>query len=256
MQASHKRESLPLRLVHLVRQREEWQRLAMRDPLTGLYNRYYFEDRLDGEFERARRYKRPFSILMIDLDDFKKINDNYGHDAGDDVLRKIGEVLRTKTRRSDTQVRYGGEEFVLIIPESSLRGAIQVGNKLCREIRKLVFSTPTSPFAVTISTGVASSSAKPYSHWKEILKDADRALYKAKAGGKDCVRTAKREARVSTELRELSTDVMGKESSVINRRFSPIIADNNSPQRRRDRRERLFCLSGDDDKQKHSSSKD
>jgi len=204
MQASHKRESLPLRLVHLVRQREEWQRLAIRDPLTGLYNRYYFEDRLDGEFERARRYKRPFSILMVDIDDFKKINDNYGHDTGDDVLRKIGQVLKTKTRRSDVQVRYGGEEFVLIIPEAGLRGAIQVGNKLCREIRKLVFSTPTSPFSVTISTGVASSSAKPYSHWKEIFKDADRALYEAKASGKDCVRTAKRKAH-SAE-RQQTTD--------------------------------------------------
>jgi len=190
MQTLNKRESLPLRVAHLVRQREEWQRLAIRDPLTGLYNRYYFEDRLDGEFERARRYKRPFSILMVDIDDFKKINDNYGHDTGDYVLRKIGEVLKTKTRRSDTQVRYGGEEFVLIIPDAGLRGAIQVGNKLCREIRKLVFSTPTSVFSVTISTGVASSSAKSYSHWKEILKDADRALYEAKANGKDCVRAA------------------------------------------------------------------
>jgi len=189
MQALNKRESLPLRLDHLVRTREEWQRLAMRDPLTGLYNRYYFEDRLDGEFERARRYRRPFSILMVDIDDFKKINDNYGHDTGDTVLRKIGEVLKTKTRRSDIQVRYGGEEFVLIIPEAGLRGAVQAGNKLCRDIRKLVFSTPTSVFSVTISAGVASSSAKPYSHWKEILRDADRALYQAKASGKDCVRT-------------------------------------------------------------------
>ena len=189
MQALNKRESLPLRLAHLVRTREEWQRLAMRDPLTGLYNRYYFEDRLDGEFERARRYQRPFSILMVDIDDFKKINDNYGHDTGDTVLRKIGEVLKTKTRRSDIQVRYGGEEFVLIIPEAGLRGAVQVGNKLCRDIRKLVFSTPTSVFSVTISTGVASSSVKAYSHWKEILRDADRALYQAKASGKDCVRT-------------------------------------------------------------------
>lgn len=190
MHTLNKRETLPLRVAHLVRQREEWQRLAMRDPLTGLYNRYYFEDRLDGEFERARRYQRPFSILMVDIDDFKKINDNYGHDTGDTVLRKIGEVLKTKTRRSDIQVRYGGEEFVLIIPEAGLRGAVQAGNKLCREIRKLVFSTPTSVFSVTISTGVASSSAKPYSHWKEILRDADRALYQAKASGKDCVRIA------------------------------------------------------------------
>ena len=182
-----------MQLVRLIRQREELQRLAMRDPLTGLFNRCHFEDRLQEEFERARRYKRPFSILMIDIDDFKKINDNYGHDTGDTVLRKIGEVLKTKTRRSDIQVRYGGEEFVLIIPEAGLRGAVQAGNKLCREIRKLVFSTPTSVFSVTISTGVASSSATPYSHWTEILRDADRALYQAKASGKDCVKVANSE---------------------------------------------------------------
>ncbi len=195
MEASHKREPFPLQLVRLNRQREEWQRLAMRDPLTGLFNRRHFEDRLEEEFERAKRYKRSFSILMIDIDDFKKINDNYGHDTGDCVLRKIGEVLKTKTRRSDTQVRYGGDEFVLIVPEAGLRGAIQAGNKICCEIKNLIFSTPTFDFSITASIGVGSSSAKRYSHWKEILKDADRALYKAKASGKDCVRTAKREAQ-------------------------------------------------------------
>jgi len=195
-----------MQLVRLIRQREELQRLAIQDPLTGLFNRCHFEDRLEEEFARAKRYKRPFSILMIDIDDFKRINDTYGHDTGDDVLRKVGLVLRKKTRRSDTQVRYGGEEFVLIIPEAGLRGAIQVGNKLCREIRKLVFSTPTSAFSVTISTGVASSSAKRYSHWKEILKDADRALYKAKASGKDCVKTAISYQQSAISLGQQTTD--------------------------------------------------
>jgi len=221
MQASHKREPLPMQLVRLIRQREELQRLAMRDPLTGLFNRCHFEDRLEEEYERARRYKRPFSILMIDIDDFKRINDTYGHGTGDDVLRKVGLILRKKTRRSDTQVRYGGEEFVLIIPEAGLRGAIQVGNKLCREIRKLVFSTPSSAFSVTISTGVASSSEKPYSHWNEILKDADRALYKAKANGKDCVKAASNERSQHGAKRKQQTVSSRQKAAGSNLAISP-----------------------------------
>ncbi len=142
---------------------------------------------------------------MIDIDDFKRINDTYGHDTGDDVLRKVGLVLRTKTRRSDTQVRYGGEEFVLIIPEAGLRGAILAGNKIRREIKNLIFSTPASDFSITASIGVASSSAKRYSHWKEILKDADRALYKAKASGKNCVRAA---SKAQSAKRQQTTDNM------------------------------------------------
>jgi len=190
MQASHRRESLPLQLVHLVRQYEQLQRLAGQDPLTGLLNRSHFEERLQQEFEDSRRTQRPFSIAMLDIDDFKLVNDTYGHDTGDEVLRKVSLVLRSKTRKSDMQIRYGGEEFVLVLHAANLGGAVHVGKKICKEIGKLNFFTPLSTFSVTASVGVASSSAKHYSHWKEIFKDADRALYKAKYSGKNCVRAA------------------------------------------------------------------
>jgi len=190
MEASHKREPLPLQLVRLVREYEQLQKLAGRDPLTGLLNRRQFEEKLQQEFEQSRRAQRSFSIAMLDIDNFKRVNDTYGHDIGDDVLRKIGRVLRTKTRKSDMQIRYGGEEFVLVLHGANLGDAAQVGKKICREIGNMVFYTPASDFSVTASVGVASLSAKSYSHWKEILKDADRALYEAKANGKNCVKVA------------------------------------------------------------------
>jgi len=162
MEASHKPEPLPMQIVRLIRQHKELQRLALRDPLTGLFNRCYFEEKLHQEFERSRRYNRPFSIAIVDIDDFKQVNDMYGHDVGDNVLKKIGAVLMEKTRKSDMQIRYGGEEFVLVLPEIGIKGALQVGNKICREIRKLIFTTPVSVFSVTASIGVASFSRKQY----------------------------------------------------------------------------------------------
>lgn len=190
MDALHRRESLPSQLVNLVREYKQLQRLAGLDPLTGLLNRSNFEKRLRQEFESSIRTQQPFSIAMLDIDDFKRVNDTYGHDIGDEVLRRVGLLLRSKTRKSDMQVRYGGEEFVLVLHAANLGGAAQVGRKICREIGKSVFCTPVSAFSITASVGVASSSAKQYSHWKEILKDADRALYAAKASGKNCVKIA------------------------------------------------------------------
>ena len=160
-----------------------------RDPLTGLYNRRYFIEKLEGEFERATRYDRPLSVLMADIDDFKSVNDNHGHDAGDFVLKKIAGVLKAKTRKTDIQVRYGGEEFIVLLPEINLDGAIQAGIKLRHEIKKLVFDAFSTVFSITLSIGVASYLEKRYLTSEEMLKDADRALYTAKRNGKDCVRT-------------------------------------------------------------------
>lgn len=173
----------------LIRQRRELERLVNRDPLTGLYNRRYFIEKLEGEFERATRYDRPLSVLMADIDDFKSVNDNHGHDAGDFVLKKIAGVLKAKTRKTDIQVRYGGEEFIVLLPEINLDGAIQAGIKLRHEIKKLVFDAFSTVFSITLSIGVASYLEKRYLTSEEMLKDADRALYTAKRNGKDCVRT-------------------------------------------------------------------
>jgi two-component system, cell cycle response regulator len=171
----------------LTREKRQREREAAHDGLTGLYNRRMFEERLGDEFDRARRYRRPLSVLMIDIDDFKQVNDTHGHDCGDHVLRKIAQILTKKTRKSDVPVRYGGEEFVLILPETHVQDACRAGEKLRNEVKAQVFNSDSSPFSVTISLGVASTSVKAYQEPQALLKDADIALYKAKRRGKDRV---------------------------------------------------------------------
>jgi diguanylate cyclase (GGDEF)-like protein len=157
------------------------------DPLTGLFNRRAFERKIAEEFERARRYNHSLSVLLLDIDNFKTINDTYGHHGGDTALVKISEILRERTRRSDFPARYGGEEFVLILPETDQDSALQVANKIHEEIRSRTFGTDTRPFALTVSIGLSSTSTKHYTDWRQTLDDADQAMYVAKNSGKDRV---------------------------------------------------------------------
>ena len=157
------------------------------DPLTGLFNRRAFERKIAEEFERAERYSHPVSVLLLDIDNFKNINDTYGHHGGDTALVKISETLKERTRRSDFPARYGGEEFVLILPETDQESALQVAGKIHEEIRSRSFGTCKSPFALTVSIGLSSTATKHYSDWREMLNDADRAMYVAKNSGKDRV---------------------------------------------------------------------
>ena len=155
------------------------------DSLTGLYNRRAFEKKIQEEFDRSLRYHNPFSLLILDVDNFKMINDTYGHHGGDAALVKISETLRDKTRKSDFPSRYGGEEFVLILPETDLENAVQVAGKIHETIRTNSFGTSTNCFKLTVSIGVSSTSTRFYSDWRQMLKDADQALYVAKNSGKD-----------------------------------------------------------------------
>jgi diguanylate cyclase len=123
--------------------------------------------------------------MILDVDDFKKINDTYGHHWGDQVLKKIAEHLRTKTRRSDYPSRYGGEEFVLILPETDVENALRVDSKVRSEIKAATFDSKGRAFSVTVSTGISSTCNKEYSNWQQMLEDADQALYLAKNRGKD-----------------------------------------------------------------------
>ena len=161
----------------------EYQTLI--DALTGLFNRRAFEKKIEEEFERAKRYHHSLSLLIADIDNFKTINDTYGHHAGDQVLKGIAEALRDKSRRSDFASRYGGEEFVLILPETDLENALQAAKKMVAEIKGQSFGTPTRSFSLTISVGISSTSNKDYSEWEEMLQDADQALYLAKNKGKN-----------------------------------------------------------------------
>jgi two-component system, cell cycle response regulator len=155
------------------------------DSLTGLYNRRAFEKKVWDEFERAKRYQHRLSLLILDIDNFKSINDTYGHHGGDAALKQISECLKSKTRQSDFPCRYGGEEFVLILPETDQESAFQVAEKIREEIRTSTFSSNNQDFSLTVSIGISSISAKRYLDWNEMMHDADLALYSAKHNGKN-----------------------------------------------------------------------
>ena len=173
--------------ARVVQYQQHLEYQALRDSLTGLLNRRAFEEKIEEEFERAKRYQHPLSILILDIDDFKMINDTYGHHWGDNVLKRLAEEVRNRTRRSDLPTRYGGEEFVIILPEANLENALQVGNKIRMEVKGVTFGTTARPFSVTVSIGISSISKKEYSNWHQMLQDADQALYLAKNNGKDRV---------------------------------------------------------------------
>jgi diguanylate cyclase (GGDEF)-like protein len=168
------------------------------DSLTGLFNRRAFEKKIHEEFERSKRYHNPLSVLILDLDNFKNINDTYGHHGGDAALVKISETLREKTRQSDFPSRYGGEEFVLILPETDQESALQVANKVHEAIRSSSFGTTNHPFTLTVSIGLSSTSSRFYSSWQDMVDDADRALYLAKNNGKDKIEIWEPEKQTST----------------------------------------------------------
>jgi two-component system, cell cycle response regulator len=159
------------------------------DSLTGLYNRRAFEKKMTDEFERASRYAHPLSLLILDIDNFKIINDTYGHNGGDAALVKISEVLRATTRQSDFPSRFGGEEFVLILPDTDHQRALQAAEKIMGEIRSSVFSVTNGHFSLTVSIGVSSTTIHRYANANQMIEDADHALYAAKRNGKDRAET-------------------------------------------------------------------
>jgi diguanylate cyclase (GGDEF)-like protein len=177
--------------------REALQGLAIRDPLTGLYNRRYMQEFLDREIHRSRRSERPLSLMMIDIDYFKRYNDNFGHPAGDDALRLVGDALRQSVRAEDLACRYGGEEFVLILPECALEPAAVRAEQVRTHLEELyVERAGELPGSVTISIGVAGF-RETTDKLDLLLKFADKALYQAKHDGRDRVVVARPEQKDS-----------------------------------------------------------
>jgi diguanylate cyclase (GGDEF)-like protein/PAS domain S-box-containing protein len=179
-------ESIKLSLFNL-RLQERLREQATRDPLTGLFNRRHLEDSLDRELHRARRRQSALSVAMLDLDHFKQFNDTFGHDAGDALLRELGNVLRTALRQSDISCRYGGEEFVLVFPDSSLADT----EKRVEEIRVLVKGIEVREGdrllgAISVSAGIAAA-PEHGSTARDLLRAADDAMYAAKEAGRDRV---------------------------------------------------------------------
>ena len=166
--------------------RRKLQEMADTDGLTGIYNHRYFQHTLDRELSRAERYSRPLSLVMIDIDHFKKLNDTLGHQTGDAVLHDLSMLTKNMLRTTDVFCRYGGEEFVIVMPETDKSGAIGVAERIRRAVEKHNFrSTDGKPFGITISLGV--SAIPPVTDKKSLIKAADTALYRAKRDGRNCV---------------------------------------------------------------------
>ena len=179
-------EQIALGLAN-VRLREVLRSQSIRDPLTGLFNRRYMEETLEREVRRAQRAGRPMAVLMLDLDHFKRINDDFDHDAGDALLREIGAALLRNLRREDVACRFGGEEFVLVLPEASLADAERRAEELRGEIKRLRVSDKGRLLGpVTISVGLAAYPEHGLAS-DALLHAADAALYRAKREGRDRV---------------------------------------------------------------------
>jgi diguanylate cyclase (GGDEF)-like protein len=155
------------------------------DPLTNCYNRRALDSLITSDIFYARRYGTALSVIMIDVDNFKKINDVHGHHAGDAVLKDICTLLPSLVRKSDYLARYGGEEFVLVLPDTTLYSAVRLAEKLRKKIEMHETRLSDKSIRVTASFGVASFENKP--DGGSLLREADERLYKAKAIGKNCV---------------------------------------------------------------------
>ena len=174
--------------VDNVRLFAEVQEHSVRDSLTGCFNRAHTADALDAEIGRSRRSSTALSLLMFDVDNFKRVNDEHGHLSGDAVLAAVGQRLRHVLRKSDIRCRYGGDEFMVVLPETPEGGAIRVAEWLRAEMEQIEIDA-TPPIQVSISVGIASAFGGDASA-AALIDRADRALYEAKAAGRNCVRTS------------------------------------------------------------------
>ncbi|HNR88489.1 MAG TPA: diguanylate cyclase [Spirochaetota bacterium] len=176
-QIAHENEAL---LNDLLNNNRRLENLAVTDSLTGLYNHNVIIDRLEGEVNMAHRYQTPLSVIMFDVDHFKRINDTYGHLIGDEVLVRISSVMRNRLRRVDVSGRYGGEEFLVILPHTEMKNGYFIADKLRKAVKDQQWSR--SGLEVTISGGIAEFSDE---NPRDLIEKADRLLYKAKEHGRN-----------------------------------------------------------------------
>lgn len=165
---------------------EEINDQAHQDMLTGAYNRRAFDEFINKEWSRATRHNRAFSMIMVDIDFFKAFNDKHGHLAGDEALIVVSKVAQEALRTSDIWCRYGGEEFVALLPDTTVEQAFATAERLRSAVEKTSFATPNGLLNISVSIGVAER-APGQNHWEEVLAISDAALYKAKAEGRNRV---------------------------------------------------------------------
>jgi len=184
-------EHIGLALFNLML-RTDLRQLSIRDPLTGLFNRRYMEETLDLEISRAERKEHAIGVIMLDIDHFKTFNDRFGHAAGDELLQSLGQLLRANLRAGDVACRYGGEEFVLIMPEASEEAASRRAEDLRSRVHEMEvrhLDTVLGPISLSLGVGLYPDHGRTRD---SLLAAADGALYKAKAGGRDRVVMAER----------------------------------------------------------------
>jgi len=170
----------------LIRNAEKLEKLATCDPLTGLYNRRHFLACAEAEWSRFQRYYRPVSVLMLDIDHFKSVNDRYGHAVGDEAICAAAQACLAGKRKPDVVGRVGGEEFAILLPETALPRAAVVAERIRRMIADHTLTAHHANFKVTASIGIAEASAS-MSGFDALMRAADEALYQAKANGRNCV---------------------------------------------------------------------
>jgi len=176
------------RMENLSTANEELERLLVTDEKTGLANFREFQRRLKDEWKRAERYSMPLSLVFLDLDHFKRVNDTLGHQAGDQVLREFATLVNGGARSSDATARYGGEEFAVILPHTDASMALRVAERIVAAVRDYTFLEERSPTHVTVSAGVATYPSRPeIDSADELIRAADQALYRAKDRGRNRV---------------------------------------------------------------------
>jgi len=191
--AESERDELARNLEHQVSQRTaELERLSLTDGLTGIPNRRHFDKTLAAEWARAARSKRPLSLVLIDIDDFKVLNDSFGHVEGDRVIKAVASIVQqVASRSSDLGARYGGDEFAMLLPETDAAGAQRLAGRLKHILNDFSFTDPVQAGQrkVTVSQGIAGTAESVQKSATDLLFAADRALYLAKKQGRACIST-------------------------------------------------------------------
>jgi len=172
--------------TNVLEQNEFLEQMAKKDGLTLLYNHSYFKDRLKTEFDKSKRYGNRFTIALLDLDFFKRVNDTYGHPKGDEVLRAFAVIIGENIRETDMAARYGGEEFAIVFPETDTAHALIALERIREGLKGMVFESETGCFKITFSAGVTEFDPK-FFHSEEMIQNADKALYISKRDGRDRV---------------------------------------------------------------------
>jgi diguanylate cyclase (GGDEF)-like protein len=197
------REELSAVNHNLQKKNDELQQLSITDGLTGLYNRKHIMDLFDLEITRSRRHDNGLVVLMLDIDHFKKVNDTYGHQVGDRVMQQVAELLDQAVRDCDHVGRYGGEEFLMVLPDINIQDAAVVAERVRQSVAKLQCGGKEEAFSITISIGIAGYPTDG-ENAELLLSSADNALYQAKTDGRNCVVVTQTGALPDTSKSHLS----------------------------------------------------